>query len=549
MDMKSPRARGADAVVAALQRIGTKTLFVMSGNQLMPVFDACVGVDLKLIHVRHEAAAVHMADAWGRLTGEPGIALIPAGPGFLNGLSALYSARMSESPVVVLSGHAPLASIGKGSFQEMPQAEIAASLCKSSWMVESADDLGSAILQAAAIANTGRPGPVHVALPFDLLNAEASQDIAPLADEPPIGGDADLRAVVDALSGAKRPLVLVGPLLMQPPYAGLLASLREKTGVPVIEAESPRGVNDPALGAFAEVVGQADCVVLLGKKADYGLRFGEVLADDASVVCIDPESDELFRARRNLGDRVSVSIEANVRVTAEQLASAASPRGDLGAWGEQVETASAYRPPEWDSLPDGAGGAAHPVNACREIAKLLEADPEAVLVVDGGEFGQWAQAMLAAPNRIINGPSGAIGGGLPYAIAAKAARPDATVIALMGDGTAGFQFAEFDTAARHGIEILAVIGNDARWNAEYQIQLQDYGENRLIGCELGDARYDLAAAGLGCHGEYVEKTGDLAPALERAKASGKPACVNLLIDGKPAPVVRRNGQADAGSSH
>lgn len=538
MDKPKTSARGADAVVAALKQTGADTLFVMSGNQLMPLFDACVDSGLKLVHVRHEAAAVHMADAWGRLTGKPGIAVIPAGPGFLNGLSALYSARMSESPVVVLSGHAPISRGGQGAFQEMKQAEIAAQLCKSSWTVEAADDLGPAVLQAAAIANTGRPGPVHVALPFDLLNAAASQDIAPMADEPPIGGDADLKAVADALSNAKRPLILAGPLLMQPPYAGLLASLREKTGVPVIEAESPRGVNDPSLGAFAEIASEADCVVLLGKRADYGIRFGDALAEDAVVICIDPESDELYRARQNLGARITVSIEANIRVTAERLASVASPRGDLGDWSTRVEKAISYRPPEWDSLSDGKDGAAHPVNACKHIARLLEADPDAVLVIDGGEFGQWAQAMLNTPNRIINGPSGAIGGGLPYAIGAKVAKPDATVILIMGDGTAGFQFAEFDTAARYGIEIMAIIGNDERWNAEYQIQLKEYGENRLIGCELGDARYDLAAAGLGCHGEFVERTAGLAPALERAKASGKPSCINLLIDGKPAPVVR-----------
>lgn len=543
-------ARGADAVVAALKQIGADTLFVMSGNQLMPVFDACVGTGLKLIHVRHEAAAVHMADAWGRLTGRCGIAMLPAGPGFLNGLSALYSARMSESPVVVLSGHAPRARTGQGSFQEMPQAEIAAHLCKDSWLVGSADDLGAAILEAAATANAGRPGPVHVALPFDLLNAEVVGELQPPHADPAIGADADLGAVAEALAAASRPLVLAGPLLLQPKYADLAAGLREATGIPVVAGESPRGVNDPALGAYAEVLGQADCVVLLGKRADYGIRFGEVLKADATVLCIDPESDELTRARNNLGERLAVAIEADVRAITQRLAAACPRRDDLAGWATEVDAAVAFRPAEWEALSDGANGAAHPVNACREIAKLLEAGEDAVLVVDGGEFGQWAQACLDAPNRIINGPSGAIGGGLPYAIAAKLAKPQSTVIALMGDGTAGFQFAEFDTAARYGVEIIAVIGNDARWNAEYQIQLKDYGPQRLIGCELGDARYDVAAAGLGCHGEFVERAGELAAALERARKSGKPACINLTIDGKPAPVVRRaGGQADTGPAH
>lgn len=548
MPMTNSSARGADAVVTALEQIGTKTLFVMSGNQLMPVFDALVGKGFTLVHVRHEAAAVHMADAWGRLRGEPGIALLPAGPGFLNGMSALYSARMSESPVVVLTGHAPVASIGKGSFQEMQQAEIAAPLCKDSWTVEKAEDLGPAVLEAAAIANAGRPGPVHVALPFDLLNAGTATQFEAPATDPVIGADADLSGVAAVLGEARKPLILAGPLLLQPKYAGLADRLSQASGIPVVAGESPRGINDPALGAYAEVLAEADCILMLGKRADYCVRFGDVMKDDAKVIFIDPESDELTRARNNIGDRLSVVIEADVRAIADRLAADLPERGDLAEWAAEVSSAIAYRPAEWDSVPNGAGGGAHPVNASKDIARLLEGD-DPVLVVDGGEFGQWAQAMLAAPNRIINGPSGAIGGGLPYAIGAKLAKPDSTVIALMGDGTAGFQFAEFDTAARYGIPVVAVIGNDERWNAEYQIQLKDYGPERLIGCELGDARYDLAAAGLGCHGEYVEKASDLPAALERARASGKPACINLRIDGKPAPVVRRKAQADTGPSH
>lgn len=529
--------RGADAVVTALRQIGAETLFVMSGNQLMPVFDACVGTQLRLVHVRHEAAAVHMADAWGRITGAPGIALLPAGPGFVNGLSALYSARMSESPVIVLSGHAPLARRGQGGFQELPQAEMASGLCKASWTVERAEDFGPAVLQAAAIAVSGRPGPVHVALPFDLL------EVAIPAGAPtgavPSGGEADLAPVAQAIAAAERPLILAGPLLLQPHAKGLAAALEAATGAPVVAMESPRGINDPALGAFAEVLAEADLVVLLGKRADFTLRFGEALAEDARVICLDPEPDELARAKANLGARLDLAIETETRAALEQLtAEGAEQRNANEAWRERVREAVAFRPPEWFQLPDGPGGAPHPANSCGPIQEILDADADAVLVVDGGEFGQWAQACLNAPNRLINGPSGAIGGGLPFAVAAKLAKPESTVLALMGDGTAGFHFTEFDTAARYGAALIAVIGNDARWNAEYQIQLQDYGPDRLLGCELGEARYDRAAEGLGCHGEFAETADALPGCLERAVTSGRPVCVNLLIDGQPAPVIR-----------
>lgn len=532
--------RGADAVAAALDRIDAGTLFVMSGNQLMPLFDACLDHDFRLIHVRHEASAVHMADAWGRMTGTPGIALLPGGPGFLNGLTAIYTARMSESPVVVLSGHAPIASVGKGAFQEMPQAELALPLCKASWTVEKARDLGSAVQEAAAIALSGRPGPVHVALPFDLLNEIVQADFETLHDSAPsTAGQPNLAPILDAIAAAERPLILAGPLLCQPHLKQLHRTLYEGGLAPVVAMESPRGINDPALGALAEVLGAADLVVLLGKRADYTLRFGDALAKDARVVCIDPEDDELVRARKNLGDRLIFSVKADLRAAVAQLTSAACESNLADAeWCETVRSKIAFRPDAWGNIPDGADGRSHPVNAARHIQEALAAEPDAVIVIDGGEFGQWVQACIAAPNRIINGPSGEIGGGLPFAIAAKLAKPDSTVMSIMGDGTAGFCLAEFDTAARYGIAVTAIVGNDGRWNAEYQIQLRDYGPERLIGCELGDACYDKVAEGLGCHGEIAQASGDLPRCIERAMKTGKPACINLMIDGKPAPVIR-----------
>ena len=176
-----------------------------------------------------------------------------------------------------------------------------------------------------------------------------------------------------------------------------------------------------------------------------------------------------------------------------------------------------------------------PAQLCAAIQRQLDKADETVLICDGGEFGQWAQAATTGDRRIINGISGAIGGSLGYGLGAKKARPQATVFALMGDGTAGFHFAEFETAARENTPFVAVIGNDLRWNAEHQIQMRDYGPNRLIGCQLSDARYDLAVQGLGGHGEFVTDPADLDAALDRAVASGKVACVNVLIEGLPAP--------------
>ena len=187
---------------------------------------------------------------------------------------------------------------------------------------------------------------------------------------------------------------------------------------------------------------------------------------------------------------------------------------------------------------------AHPVVLARAVRDVLERNPEAVLVMDGGEIGQWCQACLDMPVRIINGPSGAIGAGIPYAIAARAGRENGPAIALMGDGTAGFHFVEFETALRENLPFVAIVGNDARWNAEYQIQLRRYGPERAVGCELRPTRYDQLTEALGGHGENVEGPGELGPALERAFASPRPACVNVALQRVAAPLIRRHEPSD-----
>ena len=187
------------------------------------------------------------------------------------------------------------------------------------------------------------------------------------------------------------------------------------------------------------------------------------------------------------------------------------------------------------------GAPLHPVEVCREVQKLLAAHG-AVLVADGGEFGQWAQACLQAPRRVINGVAGSIGSALPFAAAAKLAFPDAPVVALLGDGTLGFHLSEIDTAVRYGLAYVAVVGNDACWNAEHQIQRASYGPERAVGCELLPTRYDQVVAALGGHGEHVAASVELGPALARALACGKPACVNVMLERLAAPNIGRQGK-------
>ncbi len=542
--------RGADALAAALVRVGVRQIFSLSGNHVMPMFDAALEAGVRIVHTRHEAAAVHMADAWARLTGEPGVALVTGGPGHANALSALYTAQMAESPVVLLSGHAPVGQLGMGSFQEMRQADLAAPLTKAAWTSTDATALASDLARATRIARSGRPGPVNLNLPTDLLEGAASrQGLPDAAAFGPMAmplNEPAAAALSVRLRRASRPLILVGPACMS---AGRrTAALEDATGVPVIGMESPRGIQDPSLGAFAEVLALADCVFLLGKRLDFTLRFGKApaLRADCVFLQIDADQDELERTRRAVGSRLEGSALADADSAIDALLRSA-PRAGVthAAWRSEVRDAIALRPSSWAAAASSRPGLLHPVQALRPLQALLDSHPDSVFVCDGGEFGQWAQACLKAPHRVINGVAGAIGAALPFALAARIAKPDGVVIAALGDGTFGFHAAEMDTAVRYGLPLVAVVGNDARWNAEYQIQLRDYGAQRLGGCELLPTRYDQVTAGFGGHGEQVTDSAEMASAARRAVQSGLPACLNVMIEGLAAPAAAPLG-AQAG---
>jgi acetolactate synthase-1/2/3 large subunit len=523
---------GAHLVVEALEAAGVRHLFSLSGNQILSLYDATVGSGLSILHTRHEAAAVHMADAWGRLTEEPGVALVTAGPGHCNAVSALYGALMAESPVVLLSGHAPTAQLGRGAFQEMDQAAVAAPVCKASWMAKDGARLGEDIAAALELARSGRPGPVHVSLPGDLLEAKVAatgRAPAPRVETPPTAATAEVEHALALLAAARRPLILLGPAMARGPRRAAVARLTEATGVPALPMESPRGFNDPWLHLAAPLLGQADLLLLLGKKPDFVVRFAQppAVAAGCRVIQVDADAAAL-RAGAALG------IAADPVVVADQLAAAARGRAwPHRAWGDEVTRARATVPAEWAAARGSARTPIHPLRVCAALQPHL--DRGAILVADGGEFGQWVQAGCEAETRLINGPAGSIGSAIPMAVAARLCRPDRPVIAALGDGTFGFHAFELDTAARYRLPVVAVIGNDARWNAEYQLQLQHYGAERAVGCELAPSRYDRLAAALGAHGEHVERAEDLEPALDRALGAAIPAVVNVAIEGLPAP--------------
>jgi len=541
----SSTLRGADVVARSLKRLGCRRVFTLSGNHIISIFDAALDTGLDLVHVRHEAAAVHMADAHGRLTGEVGVALVTGGPGHANAIGALYTALAAESPMVLLSGHAATWELGRGGFQELAQAAMAKPVTKASWMAGSTGSLGRDIGEAFHIALSARRGPVHVSLPSDLLDARLDEDAVLW---PAIGeakrealDDAGCAKILSSLAMAKRPIVFAGPQLSNMAGRDLLTDLEGATGVPAVILESPRGLADATLGALSDLAKQADLVVLLGKALDFTLKWAGAPSFDPAVrlVVIDPEAELTARAKREKGDALLFASVADPALAAEKLVAHArkAPQRDR-AWLTEARKALDARPASWRDVASKTPGRLHPAEVFRTLRPFIERDPETILICDGGEYAQWAQSMLPVRRRLINGVAGAIGSSLSFALAARLVDAKAPVFAVLGDGTIGFHVSEFETAVRRALPFVALLGNDARWNAESEIQRREYGANRMHGCELLPVRYDLVATALGGHGEHVERAADLPAAIERALASGKPACVNVMVESTAAPVLR-----------
>ena len=539
--------RGADIVVRTLERAGHTDIFTLSGNHIMSLFDAAIETKLSLMHVRHEAATVHMADAYGRLTGRPGIAWVTGGPGHANAVGALFTALGQETPMVLFSGHTETDQLGRGGFQELRQVDMAAPVTKAAWMATDTARVGMDVAKAIRIATSGRPGPVHLSLPSDILDATVPEDAviwpgaADFADPAIPLADPAADAILALLATAKRPLVIGAPALATRRGRDLLRRIEQTLTIPACLSEGPRSFNDASLGAYADVARRADMVVLLGKPLDFTLKFGgPPFAPDCRFIAIDPDGALLDRAARFKGPMLAFGCVADTYPAGEALISRGSGKvsGDP-AWFADARACFDDRPAAWKDLVSQTPGKLHPAQVFNTLQPYLSRHQDSVLICDGGEFAQWGQSILRNDRRMINGVAGSIGSSLPMAAGARIAEPVAPVFAVMGDGTFGFHMSEIETAVRLSLPYIAIVGTDCRWNAEYNLQVRDYGPNRTHGCELNHTRYDLVATALGGHGELVENAGDLAGAIDRSLASGKAAVINVMIESIPSPVIKR----------
>ena len=520
----------SQALIKSLAQQGIEVIFSLSGNQIMSLYDACIDFNIRIIHTRHEGAAVYMAEAYAQMTGKIGVALVTAGPGLLNALSALYSAARSESPVLLISGDAASHLDGRGAFQELDQMSVTRPITKFSARPTSAQDILPSLATAITTATSGTPGPVHLALPFNALSADTLLEPLAAIAAPPTTGLSTTQSdkLVAALTQSRKPIVITGPQCNPSRQPAACRALAERLDIPLICLESARGLSDTSYGNFIDILIASDLIILMGKRGDYatGLLTPGRIAKKTPVIAIltkdqpTPEHDKLF---------VSVLQVGSIVKAIEDLANVA-PKVDK-QWGTKIQTMINCRK-SWDKT----GCGRHPATVAESLQVAMEKANQPILISDGGEFCQWIQAGCNVNSRMINGPSGAIGGGICYAIGASIACPEATIFLTIGDGTAGFYLAEFNTAVRAGCSIVTLIGNDFCWNAEVQIQISSFGSERVYGCDLdATANYADATAGLGVNSATINVDDDLDAALALALTQDGPSCLNILIDSYPAP--------------
>ncbi|HUX86135.1 MAG TPA: thiamine pyrophosphate-binding protein [Chloroflexota bacterium] len=530
---------GAAVLVDALHTAGVHQVFTLSGNQILSIYDACLDRGIRLFDTRHEAAAAHLADASARLTGEPGVCLVSAGPGHTNALTGVANAALAESPVLWLSGGSDLKLTGTGAFQEMDQIGIARTVCKSAWRVEDLATLPRLLARAWRTMLEGRPGPVHLTLPADLLRASLSAPptMPEAAAFQPTLRPADptlVKRALRLLAEAKRPVVLAGPSVGRGANRDRLERFSGQTGVPWFPLESPRGIGDPALHHLGSTLREADVALLFGH-LDFTVPWPGMpsLGGATRLIQVTPVSVS-SGARR----AVAFEIEGDAGPVLDQLLDqAGSHSWNVDAWRRLINTRRNENQGAFGDFERSDDVPLHPFRVVAEVRKLLPVGT--TVSIDGGEFAQWARWALGenAFPTLLNGKLGMIGPAIPFAIAAALICPDHPSVAFLGDGTFGFHAMEFDTAVRHGIPFVAIVGNDAAWAAERHRQVALYGESRVVASELRPARYDEVVRALGGHGEFVERPEQLGPAVQRALASRKPACVNVIIRSVPSPAA------------
>jgi len=547
---------GSHLLTRALREEGVNTVFTLAGDHILPLLDLLADEGFRLIDCRHEQAAVHMADAWGRITGQLGVCAFTT-PGHANAIPGLVNALSNESPVLNIAGSADLRNAHRGSMQEIDQVGMARPVTKGAWLVHDARRIPDMVATAVRTAFEGRRGPVHLTVPVDVQTqrVEASEvrfyaaaSYRPQA--PRVAAKEQVEEAIRLLHGAQRPLIIASTPAAYGEWTAQLKAFIETTRLPLMTEEAARGIvsdeHPYCLGFFdlsqhqpANLIREADVVLFLGKLLDFTIGYGlpPIVSDAAKVIQVEPSA---LQVGRNRG--VDLSIVGDVGPVVAQLCAEAArhPWQDL-PWLKRLRDARAAERARIEAF------ATHetPLRSMfvhKALAAVLR--PDDVLVFDGGDYAYYGRAYLPArsPRSWYYLPNlGMLGSAVPVAIAAKLARPGSRVFCITGDGAFGFNGMELDTAVRHGLDIVVLLGNDAAWGIDRNIQLGLYG--KAVVTDLAPTRYDIVAEGLGAHGELVQRPEELAPALERALAAGRPALLNIRVQSQIS--MRAQGIVDS----
>ena len=529
----------SEIIGRALKNEGTEALFFIMGGPMGEAEKACVAHGIRPIDVRHEQAAAMAAQAYSRLLQKPGVCMAASGPGTINLVTGLANALVDCAPVVALGGASQIGSFGRGQFQEYDQLTLMKGCTKFAERVHNPKRIPEHISNAFQRAMSGKPGPVYLDFPRDVLAMEVEEDEVEwklsgrsLLRARPMGDPQQIQALVEAIATSKNPVIVSGSGVIWSQAWDEMRAFVEETGIPFYTTPQGRGVlpddhpmTFPAMrsGAFRD----ADLIIILGTRMNFVINHAAPprFSANAKIARIDIDQDEIATAPR----RIDYGIVGDCKAVLQQLRAAAKDK-------VQPELFSQWR----QSLFDGeakkrsAPGAntpndmtpIHPQRLCEEIKNFMNRD--AILVVDGQEilnYGRQTMPTFAPAHRLNSGPFGTMGVGMPFGLGAKIAKPDTQVIVVHGDGSFGMNAMELDTAVRHKIPLLVVISLNGGWTAD--------PERKKVGRDLGYTHYEKMAEALGCYGEYVNKPQDIRAALERAQKhvdAGGVAVLNVETD-------------------
>jgi acetolactate synthase-1/2/3 large subunit len=530
---------GSEVLAQSLRSQGADTLFYLMGGPMLETEAACIKLGMRAIDTRHEQAAALAAHAWTRLMRRPGVAMGCSGPGAINLATGVANAFTDCAPLVAIGGASPRVYLGMEAFQEVDQLALMKPITKWAERIYDARRIPDVVETAFRQATSGRPGPVYIDMPGDVLGEAVDEDKiqyrGPWRPAPRTLGDPGaVHEAVALLARAERPVIIAGSGVWWSDGAAALQTFVEATGIPFYTTPISRGLiaedHELAfLNARSKAFTEADVVLAVGTRFNWVIQFGRPprFAADLKVIHVDINPTQLGHNRP-----VDVPIAGDARAVLEQLRAEAEGKitpKRFAPWTGKLRTLDAEKGAEQDKAMSREETPIHPLRLCKEVRDFLRRD--AILVVDGQEilnFGRQAIPTYVPGHRLNSGAFGTMGVGLPFGVGAKVAKPDAQVLVLHGDGSYGINAMEIDTAVRHKIPVVVVISNNGGWTA-------DAPWTRPLpkpGRYLGHTRYDRVAQELGAHGEFVEKPHDIRPALERAFASGKPAVVNVITDGK-----------------